>query len=154
MTDDLKELIASLASHEVEFLLVGSMVLGFYARARYTEDIDVWLRKSEANMDKLHAALSDFGLPVSRESLKQFLREDRQMIVLGAAPSAIDLLNFLGELDFESAWKNRQSAELWGTQISILGLEDFIEAKKNAGRKKDLLDLALLEEVLGRKILD
>jgi len=76
------------------------------------------------------------------------------MIVLGAKPQAVALLNFLGGLRFDEAWQNRNEGDLWGRQVYFLGLADFITSKRNAGRPKDLADLALLEEVLGRPLDD
>lgn len=149
MTDDLKELLGSLRSHNVDFLVVGSIALSVHGRARYTEDLDLWLRRSVDNVRRLEAALKDFGLPLVDGALNAFVEKDRQMIVLGAAPQAVDLLNFLGGVSFEDAWERRITRSLWGIELDFIGREDFIESKKAAGRSKDLADLALLAEVEG-----
>jgi hypothetical protein len=154
VTRDCKELIESLKSHEVEFLVVGSYVLAFYGRPRHTEDIDFWVKPTPDNVDRLSVALKSFGLPIRREALDDFISEDRQMIVLGAAPQAIDLLNFLGGVPFDEAWSRRQFGELEGVTAPFLSLADFVEAKRAAGRPKDLADLAILEEALGGKLPD
>jgi len=151
---DLSEFTASLASHNVEFLVVGSTVLAFYARPRFTEDIDFWVRPTAENIERLADALIDFGFPVKRESPDRFWQQDRQMIILGAKPQAIGPLNFLGGATFDEAWENRKVGQLWGTPDFFLGLRDFIVSRRKAGRPKDLADLALLEEVLGQSIDD
>ncbi len=130
-------------------MVVGSTCLAVYARPRYTEDIDVWVRRSSDNMEKLARALSEFGVSVQPSSLQPFVDHPRQMITLGAAPSAIDMLNFVDGLKFEDAWDDRVTHQLDGLEVEFLSLEDFIRSKRASARPKDLADLALLEEVLG-----
>ncbi|CAN5584896.1 hypothetical protein BH11ARM2_BH11ARM2_21540 [soil metagenome] len=64
MHPDLLELLELLRSHSVEFLVVGSTALAVHARPRYTEDLDLWLRRSEENTRRLIAALREFGFVV------------------------------------------------------------------------------------------
>jgi len=150
MHPDLLELLESLRSHDVEFLVVGSTALAIHARPRYTEDLDLWIQRSEENTRRLVAALIEFGFQVRYEDFAAFWQKDRQMITLGAKPQAVDLLNFMAEDAFEDAWERRVDAEFHGVKISVIGLEDFVRAKRAAGRNKDLIDLALLEEVHGK----
>jgi len=147
MTDDLKELIGSLRSHKVDFLVVGPVALTVHARPRYTEDLDLWIRRTEENVDRLRAALEACGFPVVKGALSDFVDKDRQMIILGAAPQAVDLLNFLGGVEFDPAWEKRVPGLLWGQEVDFIGRDDFIASKEAAGRPKDLADLALLQEV-------
>lgn len=147
MQDDLKELIESLQSHHVEFLIVGAHALAAYGRPRYTEDIDIFLRRSDENADALVAAFDDFGIPISAEAAKHLMNKDRQMIVLGNKPSSVDLLNFLDGVKFEDAWRNKTKGEVFGIETWIIGKEDFIKTKIATGRPKDLLDLEIMKEI-------
>ena len=83
MKSDWKELIAALKSHGVEFLVVGAHALAFHARPRFTEDLDVFLRKTDENALRLFAALHEFGLPVTQDAIDRLFKTDREMIVLG-----------------------------------------------------------------------
>jgi predicted nucleotidyltransferase len=149
MHPDLLELLRLLRSHEVRFLVVGSTALAIHARPRFTEDIDLWLERTEQNTTRLAAALREFGISVEDRILQPFWKEDRQMITLGAKPQAIDLLNFLGNDSFDSAWSRKIGTRLEGIEVDVIGLEDFIRAKQVAGRPKDLADLEILKEVHG-----
>ena len=149
MHPDLLELLESLRSHDVEFLVVGSTALAVHARPRYTEDLDLWLRRTEENTSRLVAALQEFGFSVREQDFQAFWKEDRQMVTLGAKPQAVDLLNFMAEDTFEDAWKRRVETDLSGVKVAIIGLDDFVRAKRVAGRTKDLLDIALIEEIYG-----
>lgn len=150
MHPDLLELLESLQSHSVDFLVVGSTALAVHARPRYTEDLDLWLRRTEENTHRLVAALQDFGFAVREDDFQRFWQQDRQMVTLGAKPQAVDLLNFMADDAFEDAWERRVEADLAGVRVAIIGLEDFVRAKRAAGRNKDLRDLDLLEEVHGK----
>jgi hypothetical protein len=149
MHDDLKELVASLTDHKVEFIVVGSTVLAFYGRPRYTEDIDLWVRPTPSNVTRLIDSLIDFGLPVQREAFADFFSKPDQMIVLGSSPQAVDILNRVTGLDWESSWGNSVNADWEGVTVRFLSLPDFVRAKRAAGRPKDLLDLELLRECRG-----
>lgn len=147
MHDDLKELIEALLSHHVEFLVVGAHALAFYGRPRFTEDLDLFLRRSKANEAALLSALHEFGLPVKPEAVSRLMTLERQMIVLGHEPNAVDILTFLDGVDFESSWDNRVSGEIGGLTVSFISKEDYIRTKKASGRPKDLRDLEMLAEL-------
>jgi len=148
--NDWKELIESLLVLNVEFLVVGSTVLAFHARPRFTEDLDLWVRSTRENVERLEAALKSFGVPVVEGSMEPFITREDQMIAIGARPFAVDFFNSIKGLEFDEAWQNRVIGDLFGSQVAYLNLEDFIQSKKAAGRPKDLADLAILEEVLGK----
>jgi len=61
MHDELKELIAALLSHGVEFLVVGAHALAFYGRPRFTEELYLFLRRSGANVSAFSRCI--FELP-------------------------------------------------------------------------------------------
>lgn len=147
MNRDFEDLFRSLRDHGVEFLVVGSTLLAFYARPRYTEDVDLWIRGTLENVERLASALEEFGLPVDREALQALAEKPDQMVVLGAAPQAVDILNEVIGLEFEAAWNNRRMGGLFGVEVAFLSRDDFVRSKRAAGRGRDLADLALLEEV-------
>ncbi|MBI3721574.1 MAG: hypothetical protein HY248_03395, partial [Fimbriimonas ginsengisoli] len=120
-------------------------------RARYTEDIDLWVRRTADNVERLRQALIDFGLPIKPDALRDFVEKDRQMIILGAAPQAADLLNFLGGVEFDDAWRRKIRSNFEGLDLDFLCREDFIASKRAAGRPKDLADLAALDDLDKRR---
>lgn len=150
MTSDLSELLNLLKSHEVEFLVVGSHLLAFYARPRFTEDLDLWIHRTEQNALKLAAALRDFGLPYDNERARELV-SGRKMLRVGEPPNRVDFLAFLGsvgnEMDFVQANSRATEDDLLGVRVRFLSKEDFKASKLAAGRKKDLADLAILEEM-------
>lgn len=149
MKSDWSELIASLRSHGVEFLIVGAHALAFHARPRFTGDLDVFLRRSAENKERTHRALAAFGLPLRPEALDKLFDEERQMLVLGREPMAVDLMGFLDGVSFEDAWRRRVEGEVLGEPAFVISAEDYRATKRASGRPKDLADLALLDESMG-----
>ena len=149
LNQDFQDLIKSLTVHHVEFLIVGAHALAFHGVARYTQDLDVWMRRSAENAKNLAAALSDFGLPLSDSDVQEMLNE-RKFLRFGHEPTRIEILNFLDGCDFETASTRACHESLGGVPVSILGLEDYVATKRPSGRPKDESDLTLLRSMIGR----
>ena len=58
---DFKELLALFDAHAVEYVIIGAHALAFYGAPRYTADMDISVRPSEANAGRIMAALKEFG---------------------------------------------------------------------------------------------
>ncbi len=61
LPDDFREFLKLLNSHKVEYLLTGGFAVSYYGYPRATNDIDVWVARTERNASKLVAALDEFG---------------------------------------------------------------------------------------------
>ncbi len=71
------------------------------------------------------------------------------MIVLGAKPSQVDILNFLDGVEFGQAITHANLFQLGGREVAFLSLKDLIATKAGSGRPKDIDDLNRLREELG-----
>jgi hypothetical protein len=140
---DIREFIALLLSHKVEFLLVGGYALAFHGAPRFTEDIDFLVRISSANADKMQTVLNEFGFGEAGISRDDFLQPD-QVIQLGRAPYRIDLLTSISGVAWEDAWAAREPVDLGGFQLFILSRDLLILNKRASGRPQDLADVARL----------
>lgn len=140
------ELIDSLISHRVRFLIVGAHALAAHGRPRATQDLDIFVEPTKANARRLGAALADFGYPaLAREWLK-FTERDR-MATLGREPLRVDILTSISGVDFKQAWKGRVTARYGRFSVGFLGREELVRNKRASARAKDLLDIALLDEI-------
>ncbi|MHB8798174.1 MAG: hypothetical protein ACYDBY_06890 [Thermoanaerobaculia bacterium] len=79
----------SLRSNGVEYLLVGGYAVGLYGYPRATADIDVWVRRSPQNAERIVAAIRNFRFDVPALSAELLLKPD-QVIRMGL-PSLEDL---------------------------------------------------------------
>src|SRR5438552_1784829 len=136
------ELIDSLSSHRVRFLIVGAHALAAHGRPRATQDLDLFVDPTQANAKKLGAALADFGYGELAKEWRKFARRDR-MATLGREPLRVDIMTSISGVDFARAWKTRMRAKHGRHVVGFLGRAELIRNKRAAGRAKDLLDIAL-----------
>jgi hypothetical protein len=147
---DFQEFFASLNAKGVRYLLIGGVAYNAYASPRSTKDIDVWVEPTLANLAGLLAAIGDFGFPVG-EMTAEGLARGSHVLMLGRVPNRIDVLTRPSGVEFPAAWERRLRTDFGGTPIHVIGIEDLIRAKQAAGRPQDLVDVAMLEEILRRR---
>ena len=145
LNDDWRDFLAALDANHVEYMLVGGVALGVHGHVRYTRDLDVWFRGSEQNAERLIAALRDFGFNDLKVSPLEFCKP-RAMLVLGAEPNKIELINFADGVDFDQCFPNRIVVPLAGVNVAVIGFDDLRKNKKAVGRLQDLADLEQLED--------
>jgi predicted nucleotidyltransferase len=143
---DLKELLELFQSQGVEFMVVGAHALAIHARPRFTEDLDLFVERSSENARRIFSSLASFGVLADEAEMQRFANDPRAMIVLGAKPNQVEILNFLDGVEFEEAHSRAVQADLGGITAPIISRDDFIATKVASGRAKDLADLALLRE--------
>jgi hypothetical protein len=92
---DFEEFIACLNAHRVRYLIVGGYAVGFHARPRATNDLDVLVDRSAVNAGRVQAALFEFlGSKPAHITLAK-LRNPRTLIVLGTTPVRIGHLDLI-----------------------------------------------------------
>ena len=150
LSRDLKEFLRLLVEHEVEFMLVGAHAVAVHWYPRNTEDIDLWIRRSEENATRILAALDTFGFGSLNLSVTD-LMDPNAVIQIGRAPNRIDLLTFLTGLDFDECAKRSCAAVYEGIPLRVIGLDDLLINKRATGRDKDLLDIKQIERAMDNK---
>lgn len=128
---------------EVEYLLVGGYAVNYYGHHRFTEDIDFWIAVSDANFDRLLAAIRNFfggDLPgLNMNFLKQ-----NESLYLGTVPDKIEVFQKASGVDFREAYARRHEGAIEGVAVKVISLADLRANKQASGRIKDLGDLEKL----------
>ena len=140
MNSDFRDLLRLFAVHEVRYLVVGGYAAMHYSQPRFTKDLDLWLEPTPTNAQRVIRAFSEFGMPLIDVTPEDFSSEGLQYMV-GRAPVLFDFLTSLPGLQFGPCWNNRVTDDHDGVPIHILGRDDLIAAKMQAGRPQDLADL-------------
>ncbi len=143
---DFQDFIQALNRCEVEYILVGGYSVILHGYNRTTGDMDVWLNPTCSNYAKMRRAFNDFGLPSNAISEEQFLDVEKfDVFSFGRPPVAIDIMTKVKGLEFATAMKYAEWFELeLNFKVRALRLADLIQAKKMAGRYKDLDDIEQL----------
>ncbi|MDP2037252.1 MAG: hypothetical protein Q8L04_07700 [Ignavibacteria bacterium] len=125
--------------------MVGAFALGFYGSPRNTGDIDIWIRISKENAQRMEKTLIDFGVGSLGHCEKDFL-EEGSVIQIGVPPVRIDILTSISGVTFEDSFKNKEIINLDEIEVSYICKNDFINNKKASGRLKDLADIEAITE--------
>ena len=145
---DFREFITAFNDAEVEYVLVGGYSVMLHGYSRPTGDLDIWVNKTSSNYDKLCKAFVLFGLPLLNMNLSKFLDNSvYDVFSFGRPPLAIDILTNLKGLDFDEAYKKSEMIEVDEIRVRLIHYNHLIEAKKAAGRTKDLNDIENLERI-------
>jgi hypothetical protein len=145
LNKDFKEFAELLNAAGVEYLVVGGYALAAHGHPRYTGDLDIWVRASASNVDRLLEVLARFGFGELGLKAEDFLKPD-SIVQLGYPPSRIDLLNAIDGVDFETSYAHRVVMNVSGVDLPIIGVEEFRTNKRAAGRAQDLADLESLDD--------
>jgi hypothetical protein len=143
--DDFIEFIELLNLHKVEYMVVGAHALAFHGRPRHTGDLDIWIKPSAGNAEKMVAVLNDFGFGSLGLEKEDFLKEN-YVTQLGYPPLRIDILNSISGVDFDEAYKGKIIGQYEDLDISFINISDFIANKLATGRAKDLGDIDALNK--------
>jgi len=154
---DLGELIATLARHGVEYIVIGGVATQVHGHRRTTMDLDLTPEPGPENMRRLGAALAalearprDAGpgeaeIPVD---------DPERLAVAAIVPPLLTRHGQLhivkepkGASEFDRMYERALRVDLDGTEVAIVALDDLIRMKRAAGRPADLDDIAALTEV-------
>jgi len=145
MNRDFAEILSALSAAGAESLVVGAHALAAHGRPRATGDLDIWIRPTAANAEKVWAALVRFGAPLSALR-KEDLQTPQTVFQIGVSPVRIDILTSIDGVEFDAAWQRRLALDIEGQTVFLLGKDDLIRNKRAAGRPQDLADVAALEQ--------
>lgn len=140
LPDDLREFLRLLGVHHVDYLLVGGWAVAHYGVARTTADMDVWIRMTARNAERLVDALKEFGFNVPELDKALFLKRDA-IVRLGRPPLRIEILTSISGVKFAPCFRRRNQVSVAGVKIPVIGLDDLKQNKRAAGRPKDIEDL-------------
>jgi len=147
--DEVMRVLLAFESAGLEYVLIGAAAMGFHGLVRATEDLDLFIRATPENIEKLRVALRAAyeGDPnVNEISSTDLLGE--YPAVRYVPPSGdlyFDVLTRLGELaTFETI--DAEVKEVDGTRVRVATPAALYRLKKGTVRSQDQADAAALRE--------
>lgn len=147
--DKLMDLFRALDRQGVEYVLIGATAMAAHGVIRATEDVDIVLRATPENLERVRRALrSAFGEDAS-------IAEIRDADLLGDYPTVryyppdgdlhVDLMTRLGEMaDYESV--EAEVKEIGGARVRVATPQALYRLKKDTMRPLDHADARRLAE--------
>jgi len=148
LNEDYKEMLQLLLEEQVDFMIVGAYALGTHGYPRATGDIDIWVKPTKINGEKIYRSLVRFGAPLGEIQADEFSSEGL-VFQIGVAPRRIDFITKIDGVIYEDADEDKVFVEIEGLKIPVISLEKFIKNKMATGREKDQLDI---KTILKKKI--
>jgi len=144
LNPDFRDILSIFNEEKVEYLLVGAYALAAHGFVRATGDIDLWIRCSEENAERVISALIKFG--ALSDLTADDLKKPELIFQIGIAPRRIDILTSIDGVTFEEAWAMRKKITVEDMSVQVISRPHLLQNKKKAGRPKDKADVAWLEK--------
>jgi len=122
---------------------VGAYAVAFYAKPRYTKDMDIFVEPDKDNAHRIIKSLAEFGFKSLALEEKDLIRKGK-IIQLGYEPVRIDLITSIEGSDFQEVWKNRAIGTYGKQKAFFIGFDELIKNKKKSSRKQDSVDAHIL----------
>jgi hypothetical protein len=108
--------------------------------------MDVFVRPTPDNAQRVYAALAAFGAPLAAHGVTADLfAQEGYGYRMGIKPNLIEVLTKIGGIDFDEARRDAGTFALEGRQVPFIGRAALLKNKKAAARPQDLADVAWLE---------
>jgi predicted nucleotidyltransferase len=151
----IEPIIASLVDNEVAFVIIGGVAITHYGSAYVTQDFDFCYLRSAENIRRIVKAMSRFNPRLRNFPTDLPFIFDKATLQNGTNftfDTDIGDIDLLGEVagvgTYPEVEKTSVEIEMFGRPVKIISLEGLIDAKRAAGRVKDLLVLPELEALL------
>jgi hypothetical protein len=151
---DLSRLLATLARHDVDYVVIGGVATQVHGHRRTTMDLDLIPDPAPENLRRLSAALEVLearpGDPELADGELSHADPDRLAVAAVVPPMSTRhgqvhiLKEPKGARSFEQLREAALVVQLDGVEIAIASLDDLIRMKRAAGRPSDLEDIAAL----------
>ena len=138
-----EELAAAFASERVDYLFIGksgAILLGY---PETTQDVDIFLPRSQENAERVLRALRTLGFELD-PALTVSILAGSEIVLLKSGPFALDLIHAPDGIESFEGAKSRSVLE--GGRFPVASLDDIIASKRATGREKDIYDVRRLEQ--------
>jgi len=143
-----------LATHEVDFIVVGGVCAVLHGAPVTTFDLDVVHDRDAANLDRLLAALKELEAVYRGRGSQRLLPTSAALAgsghhLLMTAGGPLDLLGTIGAgRGFTELVGHTVAVEVETMHLRILDLKTLVQVKEETAREKDLLTLHILKRLL------
>lgn len=147
LNDDFLDMLDAFQELGVEFVIVGAHALAAHGVPRATGDLDLFVRPSCDNANRVMSALRKFGAPIEQHAITApDFEASNTVYQIGLPPRRIDILTTISGVSFEEASQSKLAVALGGRSLPVLGRAALLKNKRAAARDKDLVDVRMLEK--------
>ena len=150
-TKSFLSVLKALHEYEVEYILIGGLAVILHGVPRITEDLDIFVKRDEQNVEKLRKALHSVFEDDNVEEITLSELEDYPVIRYGTPEDYyIDIMDRIGEM-FNYNDLHYEIIESDGIPIRVATKETLINLKKGTVRIIDKADVTMLTELIEKE---
>lgn len=125
---------------EVDFVLIGGHAAIYHGVQRTTSDLDILIRPTVQNGQRILEACTLLDLEIEGLSPKDFTIP--QFFNFGMKPGAVDILNFIVGLSIDQVFDNAQEVRIEELRLKVIDIRDLLSNKESIRRttEKNLVD--------------
>jgi hypothetical protein len=142
-----RDFINALNEADVDYVLVGGMAVILHGYIRGTGDMDVWVKKSPENHQKLVMAFGIFGMPVFDMTHENFMADRFDVWSFGVPPVKIEIMTAVKGLEFDETFSAAKWYEGDRIRVRFININHLLLSKKASGRYRDLDDIEQLTKL-------
>src|SRR5439155_13110329 len=117
-------MLSALCAAGAEFLIVGAHALAAHGLPRATGDLDLWVRPTPANAERVLAALRTFGAPLFDLEAEDLTRPGT-VFQIGMVPCRIDILTSISGVAVDAAWEGGMPPWTEALSVACIGRSEL-----------------------------
>ncbi len=152
---NLERALHALCDAGADFVIIGGVAATFHGSAHVTFDLDIYYSRVAPNLKRLKEALEPFhpcprGFPPELPFVwDEATLRSSSVLTLQTDIGNVDLLaEVTGLGPFEEIKARSKTADAFGRRVAVLDIHSLIQAKRAAGRAKDLNLIPELESLV------
>lgn len=144
--DPMLRLLARLGEEGVEYVLVGGQAVRLNGFLRATEDVDLLVRASRENGERIKRALGFLASSKDIEIAWFDAKDGEPENIRVADDVIVDLLFAANGETYDSVQADVREVEVEGVRVRVLNIDGLLKTKTRT-REKDILDRSMLEKI-------
>jgi len=151
LSEKFLSVLNALQQEEVDYVLIGGFAIVLHGSSRFTEDMDIFIRNTEKNIERLRKALNSV---FNDDSISEITSQEIQNYAVIRYGTAEDFyIDIIGNIGEKFSYDDILSEEIIveGVKIKIATIESLYKLKEKTYRAVDQNDLLFLAEKLKSK---
>lgn len=140
MEEEYLKLLRLFNEEGVEYVVAGGFAVAAHGYPRFTDDLDLFVRPTRENAERVHRATGRFGCQEDEFAVAD-VAQAAQYFSFARNDSWFDVMTSLAGVTFDECWQNHQVIEVAGVPVRFISLGALRKAKAATARPQDLLDL-------------
>jgi predicted nucleotidyltransferase len=143
-----KNILKELTEESIIFMLIGGYAVNYHGYARYTIDMDIWLKPDNLNKKKfINYLIKNRYSKDGIVHIEELNFEYSQSFHVGKNESRIDFLTRISGVEFSEAYSKSSKLKLDEIEIAVINYDNLIINKMISDRPQDKADVDELQRI-------